>query len=92
MLKIFRKFCTRFLRSKTVNYAISMRTKCHVCYIDFPLTVKFLLFTEIYHNFRCTWSFSLFANAHFQNIETQKFFGNKGKSFLERFDTGIGKK
>ena len=47
-------------------------TKCHIFDVCYPLTVTFLLFTKVCHNFQCTWYFFTFnLCVHAQNIETQ---------------------
>ena len=45
--------------------------------ISVPLTAQLLLFTKIYHNFRCTLSFSLTSDVHTQSIDTRKIFDSK---------------
>ena len=48
-----------------------------------------MLFTKIYHRFKCTWSFSLSIYAHAQNIGTKEFLRRKSS---ENFYTEIVKK
>ena len=56
--------------------------KCHTCYSSFSVTVKRLLFPKIYHNFKCTLSFSLSSNVHVQNNGVQN---NIAKNVLSWF-------
>ena len=54
-----------------------MYTKCHVSDVDYPLTVKLLLFTKSYHPFRCTWIFSPSSNVHVAKHWKSKTFAKK---------------
>ena len=53
-----------------------------------PLSGKLLLFTKIFYNSWCTWSFSLCFNVHVQHIRTQECVLRKCQ---ESFETAIEK-
>ena len=39
-----------------LKFDLSICAKCHVRDVGYPLSIYLLLFTKIYHHFKCSWS------------------------------------